>query len=644
MTSPDPHAVPPRGPVPHAVPPRGPVPGASPAPEPAPAAPEPASAAASAPPAVDVRSPLSDGEWHRMHPLSPLLKGGLFLLVVIGIVVTNLRDRLIALFVPAEGDSDWVEYEGDPFDFIIENDLILVAALVLLGLLVVMVAIFWVSWRFHTFRITDDDVEVRSGVIFRTHRRAPLDRVQGVNLTRPMVARLFGLAKLEVVGAGLDANVKLEYLTTTNAETIRGDILRLASGRQLGAAAARAERAGVSLARAADTVAAGFTGLIEGAEEPADEPESVVHLPTGRVIGAHLISGTTIWLLLLIGAVIVGAILGTPWVLFSIIPALIGFGTYWFRQITRSLRYSIAPTAAGVRITFGLFTTITETLPPGRIHAFEIAQPILWRRFGWWRIRVNRLSGRSATDTSAQQFSEVLPVGTRDDVERVLRLFLPTMPDEMWTQLSAYGLFGPAAGDPYTTTPRRARWLRPFSWKRNGFLLTPNALLLRHGVFRRALVMLPLARLQSVRISQGPIDRRVGVANITGHTVLGQVSGALGIIDRDDALQLWERTAAGVIVAAAGDRSHRWDAGEADAGEMPAVPVDSPVPGAAAMPGQSGDDPTAPVDSPAPVDPPVPGETPVPDRAADNPAAPDDDPATPGERSEHDGPDPGAQR
>jgi putative membrane protein len=92
---------------------------------------------------------------------------------------------------------------------------------------------FWLSWRFHTFRITGDDVEVRSGILFRTHRRAPLDRVQGVNLTRPMVARLLGAAKLEVVGAGLDSNVKLEYLSTANAEAVRADILRLASGRQL---------------------------------------------------------------------------------------------------------------------------------------------------------------------------------------------------------------------------------------------------------------------------------------------------------------------------------------------------------------------------------------------------------------------------
>lgn len=540
-----------------------------------------------------VRSPLSDGEWHRLHPLTPLLRGGLFLIVVIGIVVANLRDRLIGLFFPAGfGDDVDVDYDGDPIDFIIENNLILVAALALLGALIVLLVLFWLSWRFHTFRITGDDVEVRSGVIFRTHRRAPLDRVQGVNLTRPMVARLFGMAKLEVVGAGMDANVKLEYLSTGNAETIRGDILRLASGTQLGEAAAKAEARGVPLTRAAaETVTAGLTGLIEGVDKPAAEPASVVNLPTARVIASHLISGSTIWLLLLLIGVVVGAVLGTPWVLFSMIPTLIGFGAYWFRQITRSLRYSIAPTPAGVRTTFGLFTTITETLPPGRVHAFEIAQPILWRKFGWWRIRVNRLSGRSATDSATNQFVDVLPVGTRDDVERVMRLFLPDVPDERWDDLATHGMFGPAADDPYTTTPRRARWLRPFSWKRNGYRLFSDALLLRHGVFRRALVILPLARLQSLRISQGPVDRRNRVANLTGHTVLGTVSGSLGIIDRDDALRVWHDAAAAVIVAAADDKSHRWAGNGAVEGvagaQAPAstsVPASVPDAGAAVSP------------------------------------------------------------
>jgi putative membrane protein len=490
------------------------------------------------------------------------MKGGLFLVVVIGIIVTNLRDRLIGFFIPG-GEEEW-DYSGDPIDFIVANNLILVAALVVLGVLLVLLALFWLSWRFHTFRITGDDVEVRSGVLFRTHRRAPLDRVQGVNLTRPMVARLLGMAKLEVVGAGLDANVKLEYLSTANAEAVRGDILRLASGRQLDQQRAAGEAGGEGRRRdrAVAAVSAGITGLIEGAEGPVDEPASVVHIPPGRLIGSHLLSNSTIWLLVIIGGVVAGSIIGTPWLLFSLVPMLIGFGAYWFRQITRSLRYSIAPTAAGVRITFGLFTTITETLPPGRIHAVEISQPLFWRAAGWWRIRVNRLSGRSATDSAQQQFAEVLPVGTRADVERVLRLILPVLPEDAWPDVFEKGILGPAAEDPYTNTPRRARWLRPLSWRRNGFLLTPEALMLRSGVLRRALVVLPLARLQSIRISQGPVDRALDVANLTGHTVLGQVSGTLGILDRTAALDVWHGTAAGIVGAASRDRSHRWDSGD----------------------------------------------------------------------------------
>jgi putative membrane protein len=187
---------------------------------------------------TEPRSDLSDGEWHRLHPLTPLLKGGLFLVVVVGIVIANLRDRLVGIFLPGllpdlPDGEEWSS--GDPVDWVLERGLLLSASLAVLAVLIVLIGWFYLSWRFHTFRITDDDVEVRQGIVFRSHRRAPLDRVQGVNLTRPLVGRLVGLAKLEVVGAGTDANVRLEYLTTTHAERVRADILRLASGRQLSA-------------------------------------------------------------------------------------------------------------------------------------------------------------------------------------------------------------------------------------------------------------------------------------------------------------------------------------------------------------------------------------------------------------------------
>ena len=77
-------------------------------------------------------------------------------------------------------------------------------------------------------------------------------------------------------------------------------------------------------------------------------------------------------------------------------------------------------------------------------------------------------------------------------------------------------------------------------------------------------MILPLARLQSVRISQGPIDRPLRLANLTGHTVLGPVSGGLGVIDRDAALAVWERTADAVVAASAADRSHRWSERDAE--------------------------------------------------------------------------------
>jgi putative membrane protein len=546
------------------------------------------SPAPSAAPARPAAPDLSDGEWHRLHPLTPLFRGGLVLVVIAGVVIANLRDRLVYLFVPWIDDGVDVDIQveewrgGDPIDFIIANNLYLVAGLALLGILIVLIGLFYLSWRFHTFRITGDDVEVRSGVLFRTHRRAPLDRVQGVNLTRPMFARLVGMAKLEVVGAGLDANVKLEYLSTANAEAVRADILRLASGRRLAegrADAAARGRDGAGETRrsaAASVVSAGINGLIVGAEEPVSEPESVVHIPVGRLIASRLLSTSTLWLIAITVAIIVGAIAGTPWVLFSLVPALIGFGAYWVRTITRSLRYSIAPTPSGVRITFGLFTTITEILPPGRVHAVEVSQSILWRPAGWWEITVNRLSGRGLADGANDQFATVLPVGTRDDVERVLRLLLPDLPESEWPLVFAHGLLGPTSDDPYTNTPRRARVLRLLSWKRNGFLLLPDALLMRRGAIWRTLAIFPLARLQSIGVEQGPVDRALSVAGIRAHTITGRVNGRLGVLDRDAALGAFESIEAAALAAAGRDHSHRWAGAEApEVG--PLLPSPEPV-------------------------------------------------------------------
>ena len=113
-------------------------------------------------------------------------------------------------------------------------------------------------------------------------------------------------------------------------------------------------------------------------------PESVVHLPLGRVIGSTLLGGSTIWAIVLVAIIAVGVSTGQLWILFCFVPAAIGLVSYLWTRITKSLRYSIAATPDGVRVGYGLLSTGNQTLPPGRIHAIEVTQWILWRPFGWW--------------------------------------------------------------------------------------------------------------------------------------------------------------------------------------------------------------------------------------------------------------------
>jgi len=518
------------------------------------------------------RSPLSDGEWHRMHPFTPLLRGGLVLVVIAGLIISNLRERIADLFisstVPGAGVFE-APQSGDPIDFVLRHNLVLVALLIVAGGLIVLIGLFYLSWRFHTFRITGDDVEVRQGVLFRSQRRAPLDRVQGVNLTRPLVARLVGMAKLDVLGAGSDSNVKLEYLSTKTAEAVRADILRLASGRKLAEAVAAGRMPGVRPGRVAQATAVvtdAMTGMVLGAEYPV-EPASVVEIPMLRLLLSHVLSQATVWLIVLVGLIAWGASQTTPILLVSVIPAVIGFGTYWVRTLAKKFRYSIAPTPDGVRITYGLFTTITEILPPGRVHAVEVSQPPLWRPAGWWAVRVNRLAGKASSSRESDQAADALPVGDRADAERVMRLLLPGLGDDAWALVFDRGVLRrPGSGpDAFTTTPGRAWILRPLSWRRNGFALTDDVLIMRRGLIWRSLVMVPLARLQSFGIEQGPVDRALGVAEIHAHTIAGRVSGRLGAIDRDAVVALFRAAAAGAVRAGAGDRSHRWADGLSDA-------------------------------------------------------------------------------
>jgi putative membrane protein len=514
---------------------------------------------------------LADGEWHRLHPLTPLLRGGLGFIAVIGILIANLRERLVEWFLPGIVCPPGRDCgQDDPIGSIVDNGYALLVVLGLLALLLVCVAAFYVSWRMHTFRITDEVVEVRSGVLFRTHRKARLDRIQGVSIVRPLFARLFGTAKLEVEVAGQDANVPLAYLGNTASDALRADILRLASGSRAAAAGGTTDAKGGSLLdrRVSELLAPELDPSLAA-------PASVVRMHPGRLVGSTVLSGTTVGLLLLVAGGVTGIVLAAGgldelfWMLFTLIPIAFGLASYQVNRILKFLRYSIAATPDGVRIGYGLLSTRNETVPPGRIHSVAVSQSIFWRPADWWTIRVNRASRQTSSDgQSAQQSTIVLPVGSRDDVFRVLELLLPGLVAGDSEETSDVrdvlerGLAGRGGDDEFTTSPRRAAVVRWFSWRRNGFALFPGAVLLRRGAIWRELAIVPTPRVQSVAVEQGPFDRALRLAAVHVHTVAGPISPRIGALDARDAEGFF-RDAADVVVAAAGtDTSHRWRSGE----------------------------------------------------------------------------------
>ena len=505
---------------------------------------------------------LSDGEWHRLHPASPLLKGGIALIAIFGVVIANFRERFVDMFVPS------FPQQGDPVDYILGHGLIGWALLAVAVLLIVLVTGFYFSWRMHTFRITDEVVEVRSGILFRTNRKARLDRIQGINIVRPFFARLFGAAKLEVNQAGQDANVQLSYLGSSAADELRREILRLASGTR------EAEKRPAHQVAGENLIDRRVNELFAPELDPdAAAPESIVKLNLGRLIGSIVLSGGTVFLLMLIaGGIYWVTTSGELFILLGAIPALIGFGGFYVRRFTKSLRYSIAGTPDGVRVGFGLLSTSNETLPPGRIHSVQVSQPLMWRMPGWWEIKVNRASHSSTKGAAGEANTTILPVGNVDDVKKVLELILPELLAQTTDDVDAVaastrfieaGLDAKARDDDgFTNSPRRAAWLRPFSWKRNGFAITPGSLVLRKGAIWRQLVVVPQPRLQSVSMYQGPLLRACRLASVQLHTVSGPISAELGAIDVDAARGFFEAVARVAVDAANHDTSHRWRSSE----------------------------------------------------------------------------------
>lgn len=538
--------------------------------------------------------------WRRLHPLSPLLRGGLFFLVVAGIIIANLRDRFIGLFTR---DESWFpeDGDGDPIEYLVEQGLVFVALAVLLGIIALIVFFSWLSWRFHTFQVTEDAVEARSGILFRQHRRAPLERIQSVNLQRPLLARMLGLTQVEVQTAGQGGKLVLNYLSNADAKLVREQILHRASRAQAGEATATVLDAGLASDFAVDhpgvtpPTAAPMAGALGGAGQihPATTPlmasieerahefidadiseearlsGNLVTVPPLRLLASIVLGWEVITVLVIAVGVIVTAVVGTvvsnevwaPLMLSVLIPlgfAVIGIA---FSQFNRGFQYTLSSARGAVRVGAGLTATRTDTIPLDRVHAVQVRQPMLWRPFGWWQIRITTAGFSVAQGGQAAVASIVMPVGLEADAVRVLRTLLPDGPSEDELRL---GLTGDGSG--YLGAGPRAGALLWFGRKRAGLRIVEagegTSLNIRKGWLTRSLSVVPVLRMQSLLLRRPFVHHLLGLAALQSHTVLGPVHTEMRGIALADAQRAFDRLATRIVQVQGAEAEYRAEAQE----------------------------------------------------------------------------------
>lgn len=96
------------------------------------------------------------------------------------------------------------------------------------GIAVLAVGAGVVRWRTTRYRITDERVELHSGLLNRQRRSVPRDRIRTVDLTAPLLHRLVGVSVVKVgsgQSAGKESGLDLDAVTTAEAERLRRELL-----------------------------------------------------------------------------------------------------------------------------------------------------------------------------------------------------------------------------------------------------------------------------------------------------------------------------------------------------------------------------------------------------------------------------------
>lgn len=455
-----------------------------------PASPDPLTPDAAAPGPAAPEAPAAPevpaGE-RRLHPFTPLRRAWVPIAATVGVALQ-------------QGDKARQWMADQP-------------AALRLGALAALVLVFglygFLSWWVTHYAVTDTELRIRTGLLFRRTAHIRLDRIQAVDVTRPLLARLAGVAKLRLDVIGTEDKDELSFLSEKEAAALRAELLARAAG----FAPEEAVRLG-----------------------EAPERELLRVRPSDLVVSLLLSLG--VWAALaggLVAPVAVWWVSSSPWA--AVITLLPLLGAVWAGTAGRFLveyDWRVAESPDGLRLDHGLLDRAHETVPPGRVQTVRIVEPLLWRRRDWVRVELAVAGSKNGV---------LVPVASRAAAHAVIARVLPGV------DLAALSF----SGSPDTG----ARWVVPVWWKGYALAVSPEVFAARRGRLCRRTEIVPHAKVQSVRLSQGPWERARGLADVHVDTgANGTVTARLRAAD--EAAGLLHAQAARARTSRAAARPDRW--------------------------------------------------------------------------------------
>jgi putative membrane protein len=380
----------------------------------------------------------------RLHPVTPLRRAWAPIAVVIG----------------------WAVHDPGQTQRQLER-LTTTTLLIALAVVVPAAALYgFLTWWYTHFAVTGSELRIRTGLVFRRTAHIRLERIQAVDVSRPLLARIAGVAKLRLDVVGADKKDELAFLGEREARALRAELLARAAG------------------FAPETAH-------EVGEAPARE---LLRVPPGVLAGSLLLTGAT-WGALAAALVVPPALwiaTHSLWtVLATALPMLGAAGASSVGRFVADYDWTVAQSPDGLRIDRGLLDRTHETVPPGRVQTVRIVEPLLWRTRDWVRVEL---------DVAGSSNSVLVPVAPREIAESLIARVLPGVVVPAYPSLSR--------------PPRRAGRCAPVRWRGHGLAVTDAVFAARHGLLHRSLALVPHAKVQSVRLTQGPWQRLWRLADV----------------------------------------------------------------------------------------------------------------------------------